>query len=61
MAKQLLSVRDVMEVTGTSESKSYGIIRQLNDELKTKGYIIIPGKVSRAYFEERIYGIRISE
>ena len=61
MAKQILNVRDVMATLEVSESKAYGIIKQLNSELSAKGYIVIPGKVSRAYFEEKLYGVRIAE
>lgn len=61
MAKQILNVRDVMAALEVSESKAYGIIKQLNSELSAKGYIIIPGKVSRAYFEEKLYGVHIAE
>lgn len=57
-ARQMLGARDVMGFLGVSESKAYGIIRQLNEELAAKGYIIIRGKISRAYFEEKIYGIK---
>ena len=61
MAKQILNVRDVMATLEVSESKAYGIIKKLNSELSAKGYIVIPGKVSRAYFEEKLYGVRIAE
>ena len=61
MPKQILNVRDVMAALEVSESKAYGIIKQLNSELSAKGYIVIPGKVSRAYFEEKLYGVRIAE
>ena len=61
MSKQILNVRDVMAALGVSESKAYGIIKQLNSELSAKGYIVIPGKVSRAYFEEKLYGVHIAE
>ena len=57
MSKQLLNVRDVMAALEVSESKAYGIIKQLNSELSAKGYIVIPGKVSRAYFEENLQKI----
>ena len=50
-----------MAALEVSESKAYGIIKQLNSELSAKGYIVIPGKVSRAYFEEKLYGVRIAE
>ena len=61
MAKQILNVRDVMAALEVSESKAYGIIKQLNSELSAKGYITIPGKVSKAYFEEKVYGVHIAE
>jgi len=46
-----------MAVLEVSESKAYGIIRQLNSELAEKHYIVIPGKVPTAYFEEKVYGV----
>lgn len=61
MSKQILNVRDVMAALEVSESKAYGIIKQLNSELSAKGYITIPGKVSKAYFEEKVYGVHIAE
>jgi len=36
---------------------AYKLMRQINSELEKKGYIVIRGKVSRKYFEERIYGM----
>ena len=60
-AKQILTVRDVMAVLEVSESKGYKIIKQLNSELAAKGYITIPGKVAKKYFEEKVYGVRIAE
>lgn len=61
MSKQIVTVKDIMAALAISESKAYGIIRQLNQELAAKGYITIPGKVSRAYFEEKCYGVHIAE
>ena len=40
-----------------SEGKAYVIIKQLNDELKAKGYITVAGRVSRQYYIERTYGV----
>ena len=34
------------------------IIQELNRELKDKGYITFAGKVNRAYFREKIYGMK---
>ena len=53
MAKQIMNVRDVMAVLEVSESKAYGIIRQMNDELKAKGFITIPGKVSTVFSRKK--------
>ena len=53
--KIYLTVSDVQGYLGISKSKAYGIIRKLNDELKDDGYLTISGKVSRAYFEKKIY------
>lgn len=57
MNEKFLEVGDVMQILGISRSAAYKIMRQINSELEKKGYIVIRGKVSRKYFEERIYGM----
>lgn len=61
MRKQILNVRDVMTALEVSESKAYGIIRTLNRELEARGFIVVPGKIPVAYFQEKVYGVRIAE
>ena len=56
--RQFIGAKEVAEILGVSESKSYGIIRELNKELKERGYITVQGKVSRVFFQERVYGIK---
>lgn len=56
MNKYYVEKQEVMEALGVAETKAFRIIRELNDQLKEKGYITIPGKVSRKYFEEKYYG-----
>lgn len=56
--KQFFSAKDVSEICDVSESKSYQIIRQLNEELKKSGYLTLPGKVPKAYFYEKVYGMK---
>lgn len=53
--KLFLTAADVAKILRTSEATAYRIIRDLNEELKKKGKIILPGKISRRYFEEKIY------
>lgn len=40
-----------------SDSYAYRLIRQLNAELEQKGFVVVKGKISRKYFEERVYGM----
>ena len=52
-----ISVNEVKEVLGVADSKAYQIIRDLNSELSEKGYMVVPGRISRQYFYERFYGL----
>lgn len=61
MTKQVLTAKDISEICGISESKSYQIIRQLNEELDKKGYLTFSGRVSTVYFNERMYGMKEGE
>lgn len=46
---------EVAEILGVSRTKGYKIVKELNNELQAKGYIVIAGKVPKRYFEERCY------
>lgn len=56
MPKQMMTAKDIMDVLGCGASKAYQIIRKLNSELDSKGFITITGKVPTAYFNDRFYG-----
>ena len=43
---------------GISKPYAYKLVREMNEELKQKGFLTIPGRVSRNYFEEKFYGLR---
>lgn len=47
---------EVARELGISKSFAFKIIREMNSELKSQGFLVLQGKVSRAYFEEKIYG-----
>ncbi len=49
------SAADVSKILGVSDSTAYKLIRQLNAELKAKGFMTIPGRISCRYFKERFY------
>lgn len=53
MESDVVRVQEVRQRLECSERKAYEVIKQLNAELKAKGYITIAGRVPRAYFEKR--------
>lgn len=59
MEKQFIGAKEVAEILGISISGGYAIIRRLNAELSDKGYVTVRGKVSRAFFEEKCYGVHV--
>lgn len=57
MNRQYYSAKEVAEAMGVSEGKAYGIIRELNSQLRAEGYITVAGRVNCRYFEEKcLYG-----
>jgi hypothetical protein len=56
MEKRFLKAEDVSKELDISLSYAYKVIKQLNEELKAKGFITLSGRVSREYFYERVYG-----
>lgn len=53
--KKFLRVDDIAELLQCSQSHAYKIMRELNNELKKKGKIVVAGRVPRRYIEERLY------
>lgn len=53
MCKQFMTAEEVAEIMGYSVGQGYKVIRELNAELKAKGYIIRNGRIPRKYFYER--------
>lgn len=51
-----IKAEEVAKELGVSKTYAYKLIRQLNDELREEGYLTISGRVSRAYFREKLYG-----
>ena len=54
--KNFFNATDVAEYMDVSIPMAYKIIRRLNDELQKQGYLTVSGKISRRYFEQKIYG-----
>lgn len=57
MKKEIfIHAKEVATELGISEAHAYKLVRGLNSELKRNGFIVISGRVSRAYFDEKVYG-----
>lgn len=56
MENKFTRVDEVAKELDVSKPYAYKLIRQLNEELKAKGFITIAGRVNRQYFNERLYG-----
>lgn len=49
-----IRVKEVCELLQCSSAMAYRIIAQLNEELESKGYITISGRISKDYLCERM-------
>ena len=58
MSATFMRVDDVAKELGVSKPYAYKLIQKLNDELKQKNFITISGRISKQYFNERIYGLQ---
>lgn len=50
MENRFIRAEDVAQELNVSKPYAYKLIRQLNEELKAKGFITIAGRVNRQYF-----------
>ena len=56
MKNRFICAEEVAQELSVSKPYAYKLIRQLNEELKAKGFITISGRVNRQYFYERLNG-----
>ena len=62
MSKNLfIKVDEMVNELQISKPYAYKLMRDMNEELKKKGYMTISGRVSRQYFEEKFYGMKREE
>ena len=52
-----MKAEEVASELDISVAYAYKLIRKLNDELDKKGFLTLSGRISRLYFEEKVYGI----
>ena len=49
----LYGVEEVEKLFGLKRGRAYRVIKEINDEMKTKGYLTLPGKVNKNYLFEK--------
>ncbi len=51
---EMLTAADVASILNVPVSRGYTIIRAMNAELKSKGKLILRGRINRTYFEQKV-------
>ncbi len=54
--KLFYTAAEVAAMLGISVGQSYKILRQWNEELEKKHYLVIAGKIPVKFFLEKVYG-----
>ena len=56
-SKMFVRANDIAQDLDVSLPYAYKLIREMNAELKAKGYMTVAGRISRQFYEEKFYGI----
>ena len=52
---------DIASMLSVSKTTAYRIIHKLNEELRSKGYITVAGRVPKTIFDKRFYSDEVTE
>lgn len=52
-----IRVDTIVDDLQISKPLAYRLMKEMNDELSAKGYLTISGRVPRAYYYERFFGL----
>lgn len=55
----MMYAEDISKELDISKGYAYKIIKELNQELKEAGFIVISGRVPRVFWETKFYGNKI--
>lgn len=59
--KIFMRVDEVAQELEVSTAYAYKLMREMNRELKKKGFVVIPGRIDRKYFRENFYCTKSEE
>lgn len=51
------TAQDLQEMLGISRALAYKILKKMNADLEARGFLVIPGRIPKAYFAEHYYGM----
>ena len=52
----MVYVDEVAETLGIANDTAYKIIKKLNEDLTSMGYVVVAGRLPRKFWEEKFYG-----
>ena len=58
MSGIFIKVDEVANELGVSKPYAYKLVQKMNAELKKNGYLTISGRVSRQFYNEKLYGMQ---
>ena len=56
MTNYMMDANEVAKELGVSKGQAYKLIRQLNEELRAGNFVVMAGKIPRAFWEKKFYG-----
>lgn len=56
--EMFVKVEDLAKELDISKPFAYKLVKEMNEELKKKGFMTIAGRVSRQFYEEKFYGMK---
>ena len=56
----MMTADEVAAELGISKGHAYKMIRQMNKELEKSGFIVVAGKVPRAFWKKKFFGYQTS-
>ena len=56
----MMSADDVARELNCSKSHAYKLVKSMNEELASQGYITMAGRIPRGYWAKKMYGYELS-
>jgi hypothetical protein len=54
--KLYYTAAEIAQMIGVGRTSAYAIVKQMNEELKSRGYLTVGGKIPKEFFNEKYFG-----